>query len=165
MDSNTITTMNQFSMGAKAELVHFLENYFGQGRGVGSNPSTGGGSTKGITANWGGVLPASTSLFTGTTLRVPERGGASSNFTLSKAYFRVEVPATGTTTVVIEKMSPDGDLAWTTAATVATLTITGTSDYEQSGSISVSVTTGDLLRIRFTAVAASGLFHVEVTGS
>jgi hypothetical protein len=128
--------------------------------------AAGGSSSHGITAVWGGVLPSSVGSFTGTTWRVPELAGASHTWTLTLAYLRCETPPTaGDTVVVIEKMSPDGDTTWATATTVATLTISGVLDYETSGVISVSVTTGDLLRIRFTTVNASGLFTVEATGS
>lgn len=126
---------------------------------------TGGTSTgsHGITVNWSGGIPGAAS--TGTTLRVPELSGASHTWTLTKAYLRIETPGVGATTVVIEKMSPDSNATWTTATTVATLTVTGASSYETTGTISSSVTTGDLLRIRFTSVSATGLFTVEATGS
>lgn len=142
-------------------LRRFLDNdrpYWGASGHTGTSSGA-----HGITATWGGSMP--TALSSGTTLRVPELSGASHTWTLTKLYFRLETPGASTSTVVIEKMSPDANSTWTTATTVGTLTVTGTSSYETSATVSSSVTTGDLLRIRFTAVSATGLFTVEATGS
>jgi hypothetical protein len=122
----------------------------------GSDPLPGG-----LTACWSGQLP--TAAGTATTQRVPEIAGASGTWTITKVYFRCETAGAGTTIVVLEKMTPDADGAWSTAATVASLSLTA-GHYETSATVSGSVTTGDLLRIRFTALGTTGLFTVEATG-
>lgn len=124
--------------------------------------SGGGANANGITANWSGVLI--TVPGTGTSSRVPELSGASHTWSLTKAYVRYETAGTGDTTLVIEKMSPDSDGTWSTATTVAVVTVAA-GHYETTATISASVTTGDLLRVRWTAIGTTGLFTVEATGS
>ena len=124
--------------------------------------SSGGSTSHGITANWSGVLL--TVPGNGSTLRVPELSGASHTWTLTKVYARCETAGSGSTTIVVETMTPDANGSWSTTTTVATLTI-NSGDFETSATISVSVTTGDLLRIRFTSIGTAGLFTVEATGT
>lgn len=110
---------------------------------------SGGGGARQLGVGWSGPYPLS--VLTGAVWKVPLVDGASVTFDLSRLLFRLEQPGTGTTTVRVEKAS-GGDVAFS-PTTVTTLSLTGGSDYENSTTSSLgSVSSGDLLRIVWTAV-------------
>jgi hypothetical protein len=130
----------------------------------GSDPIPGGtgGGAKRILACWAGALP--TSVGNGLVWRVPyDSDGGSFTFALARAFARIEATHTAGVAFVLEK-SPGGDVPFSASA-ITTVTISA-GDYEaEDTSVSDSVDSGDLLRLRFGAVGASTNYQVELLGS
>lgn len=114
-----------------------------------------------LLASWAGTLPSSTG--NGLVWEVPyDSDGSSFAFTLARATARIEDTFTAATQIRIEK-SPGGGAF--TPTTVTTLGINAGSYEATNTGIASTVTSGDLLRIVFTAVGAQTKFMVELIGS
>lgn len=131
----------------------------------GSDPIPGiGDTTKQVLAVWGGALPIATG--NGQVWTVPnDTNGDPHTFTLARAYARIEDLGAEDIVFRIEK-SPGGGVF--TATTVTTLTIAA-GDYDVTDTtFSVSITSGNLVRIVFVDVgdlAGETIYHVELLGS
>src|SRR5262245_30493501 len=126
------------------------------------NWPTGGGGPKTLVAVWGGSLPEA--VATGLVWRVPYAGdGSSLSFSLDRAYARLETPVAGDVEFTLEH-SAGGEAAFS-ASTIVVLTVPA-SEYEEEDAAftPVTVDSGDLLRINYTAVGGTAIFHVELTG-
>lgn len=125
----------------------------------------GGGTTlRKLLLSWGGLVPSV--LGNSTVWRVPyDTTGSSFTFTLTRAYIRVELPSVNPTSVRLEK-SAGGDVLFS-PTTITSLSVSGAGDYEQEvTSFSTSVSSGDLVRLVFTAVGAeAAVYEVELIGS
>lgn len=122
--------------------------------------------TRQFLANWQGTVPSV--LGNGVVLVVPKVEGASATFDLSYAKARVELLPTGAgTSFVIEKSAGGGAFSGS-PTTVSVLTVAaGTYEVEDTG-VSASVSTGDLLRIRYASLGGLGgatSYAVFVEGS
>lgn len=116
---------------------------------------------KQVLATWGGTLPATTG--TGQVWRVPYASdGSSYTFSLVRAFARLDDPVGGTVTFRIEKSAGGGAFSPTT---VTTLTIAAGDYDDEDTSFTVSVTSGDLLRIAFVAVSGTPIYSVQLIGS
>lgn len=154
--SQKITSIGQFSPRALIDLKTYLEPWFR------SRASTAGAaSTANLLANWAGVLPSIAGP--GVVFRVPELTGASHTWTISKCTARIETVQVGSVVFLVEKSAGGGAFS---ATTVATLTIAAAAREVSVTGLSVSVTTGDLLRIKFSVIGSTGsLYSVEAEGS
>lgn len=115
-----------------------------------------------LVATWAGRMPTITGA--GFELVIPYLNGASATWTLKSMKSRLSILPVGTTSFRTEKSAGGGAFS-ASPTTIATLTHT-TSDYEKANTaLALSVTTGDLIRIYFPAVAGSGgTFCVELEG-
>jgi hypothetical protein len=130
---------------------------------VGATGATGAAGATAISFDWQGgmvgypqVVPA--------ILRVPEVAGVSKTFNLDKAILRLEdSPDSGTYSFVIEKSAGGGEFS---ATTVTTLSLTtGQNEVAVSTSLG-SVTTGNLIRIRVSAMGVGGdTWSVQLEGT
>ncbi len=112
---------------------------------------------------WGGALPTVTG--NGLVWRIPyDSDGSTLTFTLASAFARIEGTSANSVVFVIEKAS-GGDVAFS-ASTVTTITVLA-GDYESENTgLSTSISSGDLVRLVFSAVAVSPVnFNVELIGS
>lgn len=126
--------------------------------------ATGGASAHTLIALWEGEsLPAVPSTWGGV-WRIPYIEGVSTTFTLNRALLRVETPASSGSYVVVIEKSVGG--ASFSAVTVTTLTLTAGSNQIEDSALSVSITSGELVRIRFSAVGNGGqTFTVQLEGT
>jgi hypothetical protein len=118
-------------------------------------------TTREVTAVWVGPLPTVTGP--GLEVTVPLFEGASLTFTLERMFTRLSVLPVGTTTFRMEKSVGGGLFV---PVTVASSSHT-TSDYEKTVTSfsSSTVTSGDILRLYYVAVAGSGgLYQVQLQG-
>lgn len=111
-------------------------------------------------AVWAGPLPTVTGA--GLEFTVPTYRGSSVTFPMSKMFSRLSVLPAGTTSFRVEKSSGGGAFS---ASTVGTTSHT-TTDYEKTNSsLTGSVSSGDLVRVYFTAVAGmGGQYQVQLEG-
>ena len=157
-----IDSIRDFSSKGLGELKAWMEIWFRQVKDI--DKTAGGGGTDvdphGIIASWAGSYPLVAGP--GVVWVVPEFNGASQTFTLTKATARIETSGVGTASIVFEKSSGGGAFS-----AVAIVTVSITSGQNQaSQTISTTVTTGDLLRIRFsTAAVTPTLYSAEIQGS
>lgn len=124
------------------------------------------GLTHQILASWAGTMPGTTGA--GMVWIVPLVSGASATFALTYAKARVEVtPTSGSAQFVLEKSAGTGAFSGS-PTTVSTLTI-ASPNYETSDSgVAVSVTSGDLLRLRFASLgglAGACAYSIELQGA
>lgn len=123
-----------------------------------------GGTGRRLTASWTGTVPSAVGAVA--VWEIPYNpDGSSATFHLARAMMRVETAGAAATTAVIESAA-GGDVAFASATTEASLSIAA-SHYEGSSSgLTGTVSSGDLIRLRFTAVGASGSdFSATLTGS
>ncbi len=126
-------------------------------------PSGGGEANEvlGVVAEWTGPLP--TAVGYSLEHMVPyDQDGNSLDFTLSDMYAYLNATYASGTTFVIEK-SPSGDAAFV-PTTVGTITVAA-SHYYNTGTCSSSVSSGDRLRINFTALGAAANYIVQIIGA
>jgi hypothetical protein len=118
-----------------------------------------------ILACWAGPLPVVIPQVS-VVWRVPYNpDGTTYTFSLTRAFARIESTQASTIQIVVQK-SPGGGIF--TPSTVTTLAITGGNYDTENTGIAFSVTSGDLLRLSFSAVPGSlpqPNFQVEVEGS
>jgi hypothetical protein len=128
---------------------------------VGSGGGGGGGGPRQLVALWEGLLPIAAE--SGPVWRIPRIAGSSVTFNLTSAFARIENPGAGATTVLIER-SPGGGAF--TATAIATLMIAASS-YEDTDTPTATVTSGELVRIRWTALGAAdpSLYTVQLEGT
>ena len=116
-----------------------------------------------LVVSWGGQIPST--LGNNLVWRVPyNTDGSSYTFTIAEAFFRVETPNVNPTSIRFET-SPGGAVFIPT--TLTTLSVSGAGGYEHyTPGLAVVVTSGTLLRMVHTAVAANGsIYQAELVGS
>jgi hypothetical protein len=116
-------------------------------------------SKRRMVATWQGTVPTTTTP--GVVWRVPYLDGVAFTFALQRAYGRVETAALAATSVVLEK-SPAGAFV---PSTITTLTLASLANEIEATAGLGSVASGQLLRIRWTALGASGSsYTIELEG-
>ncbi len=130
----------------------------------GSDPIIGlSGGARLFGAGWSGPYPLN--ILTGAVWKVPLVDGASVTFNLTRLVFRLENPGLGTTTVRVEKSTTTGVFTPTTVETISL----AAGAYEATDTTGLgSVTSGNLLRIVWTAVGTNArgyLVFLEGTGA
>lgn len=122
--------------------------------------------TKQLLAAWAGTMPAA--IGAGMVWKVPKISGAAATFLLGYAIARVELLPVGSNAQFVLEKSAGGGVFSGAPTIVSTLTLT-TAVYEiDDAGVAVSVTTGDLLRLRFAALgglANACAYSVELQGS
>lgn len=123
-----------------------------------------GGTSKRLTVSWCGSVP--TAVGAVAVWEVPYNpDGSSATFHLERAMMRIETPGSGSTTAVIESAA-GGDVAFASATTEASLAIAAAHYQASSSGLTGTVSSGDLLRLRFTAVGGSGAdFSATLVGT
>jgi hypothetical protein len=111
-----------------------------------------------MVATWQGDLPAA--VGNGAVWRVPYLNGSSVTFTLTRAYVRVETAGAASTTVVFEK-SAAGAFS---ASTITTVTLVAADNEEEVTTSLGTVTSGQLVRIRWSALGTTGVYTCELEG-
>lgn len=125
----------------------------------GADPIPGLDTATHVLALWQGSLPGSAGA--GAVWRVPEVNATGLVFALSFAYLRLETAGAGTTTVQLQKQTGIGP--WTTITTLS-VAAGAREDTDTTGLGSVS--SGDLLRINWTALGSSGSpYTIQLEGS
>ena len=124
----------------------------------------GGGTSRRLTVSWTGTVPAAVGAET--VWEVPYNpDGSVATFHLARAMMRVETPGSGATTAVMESAA-GGDVAFASATTEASISIAAAHYEGSSSGLTGTVSSGDLIRLRFTAVGATGSdFSATLTGS
>lgn len=112
---------------------------------------------KTLQMEWFGAIPVAT----GPTqvLRVPFVDGASRVFDLTRLFMRLEVAGASPTTITIEKSSSSSSFVPTT---IGTVTVAASANEGEATSGLGTVTSGDLVRVNFTALGAGAdAWYVE----
>jgi hypothetical protein len=122
--------------------------------------------TKQMLAAWSGTMPAA--IGAGVVWKVPKVSGATATFLLGFAIARVELTPIGSSAQFVLEKSAGGGAFSGAPTTVSTLTI-APAGYEASDTgVALSVSTGDLLRLRFAALgglAGACGYSIELQGA
>jgi hypothetical protein len=115
-----------------------------------------------LVGGWFGPLPSLTGA--GLVCRVPYAGAAAATFNLTRIFTRLEQLPSGDVTFRLEK-SAGGNSAFA-AVSVGSLTHNSSQYERENAALSATVTSGDLLRIYFVAVANGngGAYELQVQG-
>lgn len=122
------------------------------------------GSSKRLSVSWTGSVP--TAVGSVAVWAVPYNpDGSPITFFLKRAMLRVETPGSGVTTAVVE-VAAGGDVAFASPTTEVSFSIAASHYQDDVSGLSGTVSSGELLRLRFTAVGASGSdFSATLTGT
>jgi len=149
---------SDFTARGLGELKAWLEPWFlpkiKRGGGGGGGPAN-------LIAFWGGTLP----LIVGPNLvwRVPfDADGTSQNYTFTRAFARMETAYSGPISFQFQKSSPPGVYS---ATTLTTVTIAAGNYQNENTGLAVTASSGDLLRLYFSAVGIVTQFSCELVGS
>lgn len=126
-----------------------------------------GAPTKQILAAWAGTMPVA--LGNGLVWVVPQINATTATFSLSYAIARVETTPLGSSAQFVLEKSSGGNSAFSgSPTTVSTLTIAPADYRNEDTGVSLSVSSGDLLRLRFAALGGLGgacAYSIELQGS
>jgi hypothetical protein len=155
-----IDSLFEFTDKALVELKEWMRPWW-----LADDPAAagggGGGGPTGLLATWTGLMPPVTG--NGTERRVPYNAdGTSLTFTLNSCWARVEPSGSFNSGFRLEK-SPGGNSAFV-PTTIATVSITAGNYEASAGAFTVTVSSGDVLRLVYTAVGSPINYEVQLEG-